>query len=35
MDYLLDTNVISELVRPNPDANVAAWARAEDETRFI
>jgi predicted nucleic acid-binding protein len=33
-DYLLDTNVISELVRPNPDANVAAWARAEDETRI-
>ena len=35
MDSLLDTNVISELVTPNPDANVAAWARAEDETRFI
>lgn len=33
-DYLLDTNVISELVRPSPDANVLAWVRAEDETRF-
>jgi predicted nucleic acid-binding protein len=33
-DYLLDTNVVSELVRPNPDANVIAWVRAEDETRF-
>ena len=33
-DYLLDTNVVSELVRPNPNANVVAWVRAEDETRF-
>lgn len=33
-DYLLDTNVISELVRPNPDANVMAWVRAQDETCF-
>ena len=33
-DYLLDTNVISELVRPGPDANVLAWVRAEEETRF-
>ena len=33
-DYLLDTNVVSELVRPNPDTNVVAWIRAEDETRF-
>jgi len=33
-DYLLDTNVVSELVQPNPDANVVAWVRAEDETRF-
>jgi predicted nucleic acid-binding protein len=31
-DYLLDTNVISELVRPVPDANVVAWVRAIDET---
>jgi predicted nucleic acid-binding protein len=33
-DYLLDTNVVSELVRPNPDANVIAWIRAGEETRF-
>lgn len=33
-DYLLDTNVISELVRPNPDVNVAAWVRAGDEACF-
>jgi toxin FitB len=33
-DYLLDTNVVSELVRPNPDANVIAWVRAGDETCF-
>jgi predicted nucleic acid-binding protein len=33
-DYLLDTNVISELVRPSPDANVVAWVRAADETSF-
>ena len=25
MSYLLDTNVISELVRPKPDKNVLAW----------
>lgn len=33
-DYLLDTNVISELVRPNPDSNVIEWVRAGDETCF-
>jgi predicted nucleic acid-binding protein len=31
-DYLLDTNVVSELARPNPDENVTAWVRAGDET---
>jgi predicted nucleic acid-binding protein len=30
--YLLDTNVVSELVKPSPDARVAAWIRATDET---
>ena len=25
MSYLLDTNVVSELVRPKPDPNVLAW----------
>jgi toxin FitB len=33
-DYLLDTNVVSELVRPHPDENVIAWVRAGDETCF-
>jgi predicted nucleic acid-binding protein len=33
-NYLLDTNVVSELVRPNPDGNVIAWVRAGDETCF-
>jgi toxin FitB len=30
--YLLDTNVVSELVKPRPDARVVAWIRATDET---
>jgi len=29
--FLLDTNVISELVRPRPDAKVVAWVEASDE----
>lgn len=29
MTYLLDTTVLSELVRPAPDANVIAWTRAQ------
>ena len=29
--FLLDTNVISELVRPRPDANVTRWIRSTDE----
>ena len=33
-DYLLDTNVVSELTRPSPNANVVAWVRAKDETCF-
>jgi predicted nucleic acid-binding protein len=33
-DYLLDTNVVSELVRPNPNTNLVTWIRAGDETRF-
>jgi predicted nucleic acid-binding protein len=30
--YLLDTCVISELVRPKPDARVTAWLKACDES---
>jgi toxin FitB len=29
--FLLDTNVISELVRPKPDLKVKAWVAATDE----
>jgi predicted nucleic acid-binding protein len=29
--FLLDTNVISELVRPRPDAKVKAWVANTDE----
>jgi toxin FitB len=34
--YLLDTNVISELVRPRPDAKVIAWFKdAPDDALFL
>ena len=29
--FLLDTNVVSELVRPRPDARVAHWMESTDE----
>ena len=29
--FLLDTNVVSELVKPNPDTNVIRWVEAADE----
>ncbi|HYZ83103.1 MAG TPA: type II toxin-antitoxin system VapC family toxin [Bryobacteraceae bacterium] len=29
--FLLDTNVLSELIKPNPDANVVRWIKATDE----
>ena len=31
MIYLLDTNVVSELVRPRPDPKVRAWIASRDE----
>lgn len=31
MSYLLDTNVLSEWVKPAPEANVVAWLEAVDE----
>jgi predicted nucleic acid-binding protein len=31
MIYLLDTNVVSELVRPRPDPRVRAWLASLDE----
>lgn len=30
--FLLDTNVISELVKPNPDPGVTKWIEATDES---
>lgn len=30
--FLLDTNVISELVKPRPEANVTAWIEGTDES---
>ena len=30
--FLLDTNVISELVKPKPEARVAGWIRATEES---
>jgi predicted nucleic acid-binding protein len=30
--FLLDTNIISELVKPKPEANVTAWIEDTDES---
>ena len=35
MRYLLDTNVISELVRPSPSANVVEWVRARSALDLV
>ncbi len=36
MSYLLDTNVLSELRKPQPDAHVRAWfASASGESLFL
>jgi len=32
--YLLDTNVLSEVVKPRPDANVMGWLDEADEDRL-
>lgn len=32
MSYLLDTNVVSELVRPRPDQGVVDWIRATPDS---
>ncbi len=34
MKYLLDTCVISELIRPQPDENVVAWVRGQNESKL-
>jgi len=35
MNYLLDTCVVSELVKPRPDPVVAKWVRANDENALF
>ena len=30
--FLLDTNIISELVKPKPEANVTEWVENTDES---
>ncbi len=35
MTFLLDTNVISEWVKPRPDINVVAWLADVDEDRVF
>jgi toxin FitB len=32
--FLLDTNVISELIKPRPEPKVAAWIEATEESLF-
>jgi len=33
--YLLDTNIPSELTRPQPDAHVAAWLESADDDQLF
>jgi predicted nucleic acid-binding protein len=35
MSFLLDTNVVSEWVKPRPDGGVVAWLREADEDRLF
>jgi toxin FitB len=35
VSFLLDTNVVSEWVRPRPDAGVVAWLAQADEDRIF
>jgi len=35
MSFLLDTNVVSEWVRPHPNAGVVAWLARADEDRIF
>lgn len=34
MRYLLDTCVISEIIRPNPSIKITKWIKMEDENNF-
>ena len=35
MKYLLDTCVISEIIRPRPSTKVTKWIKQEDESNFF
>ena len=35
MRYLLDTNVLSEPARPQPDSNVVAWLEAQSQMDLV
>ena len=35
MNFLLDTNVVSEWVKPRPNANVVRWLAETDEDRVF
>jgi len=35
MSFLLDTNVVSEWVKPTPDTNVVRWLREVDEDQVF
>src|ERR1700693_6516382 len=35
MNVLLDTNLISEWIKPNPNAGVVAWLAGADEDRIF
>lgn len=35
MNYLLDTDVLSEWIKPRPDPGVAEWLRKTDEDRIF
>ena len=35
MKYLLDTCVISEIIRPKPSSKITKWIKKEDESNFF
>jgi predicted nucleic acid-binding protein len=35
MKFLMDTCVISEIIRPKPSSKVTAWIKKEDESNFF
>lgn len=35
MNYLVDTNVFCEPAKPNPNANVVAWLRANESSIYV